>query len=121
VIDYERPLTLIDIEVRLYELSGELDAATVECADHEYTFHLAEAKLEVAKAKSFLSIDPMDRKITVDEKKAKTISETSDLIIAHAEAKARIMASRRNCERLRVQIDIARSQGSLIKSSMELS
>jgi hypothetical protein len=117
----ERPLTLIDIETRLYELSAELDQATIECADHEYTFHIAEAKLEVAKAKSFLSIDPTDRKITVDEKKATTISDTADLIYQHAESKARIMASRRNCERLRVQIDIARSQGSLIKSSMELS
>lgn len=115
----DRPITNHDIEVKLHDYSLELDEAHAFLASAETFYHTTKAELEISTARAYLEIDH-DRKIPVAEKESMVKVACADKLYEHAVANAKVAAARKNFERVKVQIDITRSQGSLIKASMEL-
>ena len=115
----DRPLTPVDIEVKLHNLSADLDSVYGELKDAEYQYYTSKAAMEIGMAQAFLDID-MTKKVTVAEKDALVRERSADLIRDHAIANALVNASRKNFDRIKTQIEITRSQGSIIKTSMEM-
>ena len=115
----DRPLTPIDVEVKLHDQSNDLDDVYGDLRDAEYDYYTTKAAMEIGMARAFLEID-MTKKVTVAEKDALVRDKCADLITSHFIANAKVNAARKNFERLKMQIEITRSQSSIIRTSMEM-
>ena len=113
-------LTPQQIEKRLYELSKEIDEAHEDYKKDEVEFHTTTAEYEIAMAKSRIKNSHGDMKMTVRMSEDTALVENQELHRALAICEAKVKASRANNNRLRTQVDTARSISSSIKSSMEL-
>jgi hypothetical protein len=109
------------IEQKLRDLSKEVDHSHLELASAEHTYYLTRAKYELALAKGRLSFaGKQDIKLTVSDKADMALVSTEDLHIEMAIAEALVRAARSNASRIRTQVDIARSVGTSVRTSMEL-
>ena len=112
------------VERRLIELSKELDVAVQECAEAEQKFHKAKGTYEIGMAKARLGVAQrlaeLGVKATVQEKEDQAILDSVDEMWCLNEAEVLVKAARQNVNRIRTQVDIARSVAASVRSSLEM-
>jgi hypothetical protein len=113
------------VERRLRDLGRELDEANSDLgfAENSYGKWKADFELQVAKARLRIGKEAAETgsKITVQEKEDRALVECELAYKALIGAEAVVRAARANVQRVRTQIDIARSVGTSVRSAMELS
>jgi hypothetical protein len=117
-------VTPMQVESRLRELGSELDDShkQLEQAEHGYFRSKSEYEVGVAAARLRVGQRFADRgtKGTVQEREDLATIETADLLKAYFTSEAVVRAARANARRVQVQIDIARSVGTSVRSSLEM-
>ena len=113
-------ITPAKIEQRLVELSKEIDTSHIDLFNAENEYHVAKAALEIAMAKSRMKNSQVDMKMTAVQREDQALIENSEAHMKLAIAEALVKASRGNVTRIRTQVDIARSIGTSVRTSMEL-
>ena len=109
------------IETRLRQLSKEVDNSYTDLANAEREYFEVKAKYELALAHARLSlIGQSGQKLTVTDKADTALISTKDLHLKMGAAEALVRAARANAQRVRTQVDIARSIGTSVRTSMEL-
>lgn len=117
-----RVMTPADIEDRYLVLSKELDEAYQELEDAEYAFHTTKSEYELALARTRLDlIRNTSVKMTVGEREDEALSRCADERRELGANEARVRAARGNVSRIQVQVDLARSMGTSIRTAMDLS
>jgi hypothetical protein len=118
-------VTPAQIEARLYALSKEIDEGHEHLVDTEREFHQTTAEYEVAMARSRIALasksSPTGKNYTVGEREDMAIIENADQHFNIATMEAQVKAARANVQRLKTQVEIARSMSASLRSSMELS
>jgi hypothetical protein len=113
------------IEARLYALSKEVDEGHESLVQAEQAFHQQTAEYEVAMARSRISLasksSPTGKNYTVGEREDMAIIENAEQHFMIATVEAQVKAARANVQRLKTQVEIARSMSASVRSSMELS
>lgn len=116
-------LTPVDVEKVLRQVSLDLSAAQKENAEIEMSYSTNKAELEIAMAKSRLSLadksKPGGKNYTVDERSDHAAAENEELIRTVAIDEARVKASRGRIQMLITKADIGRSLSSSVKASMK--
>ena len=109
------------IEQRLKDLSREVDQSHKDLADAEANYFKTKAAYELALAHARLSLaGNREAKLTVSDKADMALVSTEDLHMKMAAAEAVVRAARANASRIRTQVDIARSIGTSVRTSMDL-
>jgi hypothetical protein len=108
-------ITPADVEHRLRKLGVELDDAFTSMRDAEHAFFTAKATYEVSVAEARMRVEG-----TVQLREDTATLATADKRHALAIAEASVRAARGNVDRIRTQIDIARSVGTLVRGAMSL-
>ena len=108
------------VEARLVALSKEIDESHVELAAAERKYQYAKAEFEVESAKARLAIADSGSRGTVKEREDHALIRVADLRFALAAAEAVVKSSRENANRLRTQVEIARSIGTSVRSALAL-
>ena len=111
-------ITPQQIEKRLHDLSKEIDEAQTSLVKSETSFHNVTAQYEVSMAKSRMKNS--ESKMTVTTREDLALLENEELHFSLAVVEAEVKAARANVNRLKTQVDIARSISSSIKSSLEM-
>ena len=113
------------IEARLYALSKEVDEAHEGLVNCERDFHQTTAEYEIAMARTRIMLasktSPTGKNYTVGEREDMAIIENADQHFKIAVMEAQVKAARANVQRLKTQVEIARSMSASVRSSMELS
>jgi len=113
------------IEARLYALSKEVDEGHEGLVQAEQAFHQKTAEYEVAMARSRISLasksSPTGKNYTVGEREDMAIIENAEQHFMIATVEAQVKAARANVQRLKTQVEIARSMSASVRSSMDLS
>jgi multidrug efflux pump subunit AcrA (membrane-fusion protein) len=113
------------IESRLYALSKEVDEAHQGLVDTEREFHELTAYYEVDMARSRILLasksSPTGKNYTVGEREDMALVENAETHFKIATIEAQVKAARANVQRLKTQVEIARSMSASVRSSMELS
>jgi uncharacterized protein with von Willebrand factor type A (vWA) domain len=112
-------VTPASVEKRLLELSKEIDDVQKFLDESEQEYFVAKSKCEIGLAKSRLSMRQDGQKFTVQEKEDLATVECQELLRAVATAEAKVRAARGNSQRVRTQIDIARSIGTSVRASLD--
>lgn len=111
------------IERRLRDLSHEVDESHDDLVNVESKYHQLKAGYEVSMARSrikYASVSsPTGKNYTVGEREDLAIIENEELHIQMATVEAMVKASRANAARLKTQVDIARSIGTSVRTSMD--
>jgi hypothetical protein len=115
-----RPVTPAQVERRLYELSKEIDLAHSGHVEMEQVYHTTKATLEIGMAKSRMKNSHPDMKMTVGQREDQALIENEALHLQVAIAEASVKAQRANSNRLRTQVDIARSVAVSVRASLEM-
>lgn len=113
-------VTPAQVERRLYDLSKEIDVAHQDLSDCEMVFHTIKADFEIALAKSRIKNSHADLKMTAQMREDSALIENENLFRELAVAEATVKASRANANRLKTQVDIARSVSVSVRASMEI-
>jgi len=108
------------IETRLYELSKEIDDSHAELIKAEVGYFKIKAQYEIELAKVRLKFAHSDMKMTVSQREDQALMECANLHFDLAVAEATVRAERANAVRIKTQVDIARSIGTSVRSSMEV-
>lgn len=112
------------IEKRLYDLSKAVDEAHSETVEIESHYNSIKSQYEISLAKSrikFASVSsPAGKNYTVQEREDMALIENEELHYRMGAAEAQVKATRANAQRLRTQVDIARSIGTSVRTSMDL-
>ena len=117
-------ITPAQVEQRLLQLSGLLEKAQeqLNSAEEQYTSIKAQYEIDLAKSRVALAteVGANNKLLTATEKEDKALiaNETRHLLLASVEIL--VKASRANVANLKTQVDIARSVGSSVRSSMEV-
>jgi hypothetical protein len=106
------------IENRLTSLSREVDESYQFLNDAEVAFHNAKASYEIAMATSRLSF--AGDKLRVQDVQDIALRDNAHLYRALNTAEATVKAARANAQRIRTQVDIARSIGTSVRASLEM-
>jgi len=112
-----RELTPRDVEARLRSLSVEIDAAYAELSKAEHLYQDAKANYEIGMARETMS---QQGGSNAETRKALALIGVENERKALAIAEATVKAARANTERLSTQVDITRSVGTIIRSSLEI-
>lgn len=116
-------ITPAQVEQRLLQLSGLLEKAQAQLNSAEEQYTTAKAEYEIALAKSRVAlateVGANNKLLTATEKEDKALiaNESKHLILASTEVL--VKAARANVAHLKTQVDIARSIGSSVRSSLE--
>ena len=113
-------ITPAQIEKRLYELSKEIDEAHEALVQAESEYHRAVADYEIAMAKSRMSNSQPDLKMTAQMREDQALIENSNYHFVVALAEASVKAARANANRLKTQVDIARSISVSVRNEMSV-
>ena len=108
------------VETRLYELSKEIDTAHEELVKAEKQYHQAKAQFEVNIARARLHVGTNNMKMRVGDVADKALELVEPDFMALAVAEATVKAARANSNRVRTQVDIARSIGTSVRASLEV-
>ena len=116
-------VTPLQVETRLKDLSKLIDDAHDDLVNAEAKYHILKANYEIAMAEKRIELS----RTSSPTGKNYTIGERDDLaLLANREAHQRInaaeavvKANRANVARLRVQVDIARSIGTSVRTGMD--
>jgi hypothetical protein len=112
------------VEQKLRGLSKEVDDAHKVLVEVETIYHGIKADYEIAMAKSRMTLatksSPTGKNYTVGEREDMALVENEELHKDLAILQAKILATRANTNRLKMQVDIARSVGTSVRTSMDL-
>jgi len=118
-------VTPVQVEARLKELSKLIDEAHADLVIAEMDYHKNKADYEIAMATVRLSLAsksaPTGKNYTVGEREDMALLENRDMHRIVAGDEAIVKANRANVARLRVQVDIARSIGTSVRTGMDAS
>ncbi len=113
------------VENHLRNLSKEIDEAHSELQEAESHYLSIKAHYEIALARTRLDLarrsSPSGKNYTVGEREDMAILENEELHLRLASAEALVKGARANAQRIRTQVDIARSVGTSVRTSMDLS
>lgn len=112
-------ITPEQIEKRLLELAAQVDAAQENLASAEREYYVHKTEYEIALAKSRLVLGTQGVK-TVGEREDRALVINEELAQKVAIAEAQVRAARGNSQRVREQVDIARSIGTSVRAAMDL-
>jgi hypothetical protein len=112
------------VEQKLRGLSKEVDEAHKVLVEVETIYHSVKAEYEIAMAKSRMALaiksSPTGKNYTVGEREDLALVQNEELHKDLAIVQAKVLASRANTNRLKMQVDIARSVGTSVRTSMDL-
>jgi hypothetical protein len=112
------------VEARLYELSKELDDAQKYSEQVEKSYFETKAAYEIALAKTRLKYasvsSPNGKNYTMQEREDLALIENEKLHFQMASIDATVRSVRGNISRISKQVDIARSIGTSVRTSLEL-
>jgi hypothetical protein len=112
------------VEQKLRGLSKEVDEAHKVLVEVETAYHSIKADYEIAMAKARMTMatksSPTGKNYTVGEREDMALIENEELHKDLAIVQAKVLASRGNTNRLKMQVDIARSVGTSVRTSMDL-
>ena len=118
-------VTPAQVDRRLIELGRELDESHTHMVEAEQTFMSAKTGYEIAIAESRMRTRQryIERgvKVTVGEIEDEALIATKIELTALNTSEALVKAARANNNRIRTQIDIARSIGESVRASMDVS
>jgi hypothetical protein len=118
-------VTPAQIEARLYALSKEIDESYTELVDAEAVYNRIKSDYEIAMAKSRMTYasksSPAGKNYTVQERDDMALLDNEGLHMQIAIAEASVKAARANATRIKTQVEIARSIGTSVRTSMDLS
>ena len=116
-------VTPAQIEKRLYDLSKEIDESHSELVEVESHYNSFKAQYEIAMARSRMiyatKSSPTGKNYTVTERDDMALLENEELHLRVAMAEAQVKAARANANRIKTQVEIARSIGTSVRSSLE--
>jgi len=116
-------VTPAQIEKRLYDLSKEIDDSHSELVEVESHYNSYKAQYEIAIARSRMiystKSSPTGKNYTVSEREDMALLENEELHLRVAMAEAQVKAARANAARIKTQVEIARSIGTSVRSSLE--
>ena len=117
-------VTPAQIEKRLYDLSKEIDVAQETLNAQELDYHRMKTSFELGMAKSRMEYAtksaPNGKNYTVQERDDMALIENEQTFRDLNIFEARLKASRANVVRLKTQVEIARSIGTSVRTSMEI-
>ena len=108
-----------DVEKKLRQLSKTVDEAQENLSNCELEYYQAKTEFEIALAKSRLILLTQGVK-TVGEREDRALVINEELAQRLAIAEAKVRAARGNSQRVREQVDIARSIGTSVRAAMDL-
>lgn len=112
------------VEARLYELSKELDDVQKYSEQVEKSYFETKAAYEIALAKTrlkYASVSaPSGKNYTLQEREDLALIENEELHFQMASIDATVRSVRGNISRISKQVDIARSIGTSVRTSLEL-
>ena len=112
----------MQVERRLLQLSKELDESTDDLGRAEMSFMTAKSAWEINSARARMQIKArvLERggKATVGEIEDEALLRCQDELMALNTSEGMVKAARGNNSRIRTQIDIARSIGTSVRTSM---
>lgn len=108
------------VENRLYELSKEIDEAHDELSKAELTYHKTKTAFEVAIARARIEVGTNFQKMRVQDVADTALIQCAEEYNAWQISEALVKAARANAQRVRTQVDIARSIGTSVRASMEV-
>lgn len=114
------PLTPEQVENRLVELSKEVDDAHKELSEAEYNYHKSKVAFEMNMAKARIMISHSDNKMRVQEIDDRALIKNEEYWEKLQIAEALVKSARSNANRVRTQVDIARSVGTSVRASLEI-
>ena len=118
-------VTPMQVDRRLIELGRELDESHTHMVEAEQTFMSAKTGYEIAIAEARMRTRQryIERgvKVTVGEIEDEALIATKIELTALNTSEALVKAARANNNRIRTQIDIARSIGASVRASMDMS
>lgn len=112
-------ITPEQVEKRLKELTIAVDDAQQNLSDCELEYYQTKTEFEIALAKARLILAGQGVK-TVGEREDRALVINEDLAQRVAIAEAKVRAARGNSQRVREQVDIARSIGTSVRAAMDL-
>ena len=113
-------LTPMQVEKRLVDLTKEVDEAHKDLVDAEKIYHTCKAALEIDMARSRMAVSHPDFKLTSVQRDDQALIDNADQHMQLALSEAQVKAARANANRIRTQVDIARSISVSVRASMEL-
>lgn len=113
-------ITPVRIENRLYELSKEIDLAHEELSKAELDYHRAKSAFEVGIARARIETGTSFTKMRVQDVADTALLQCADEFHALQITEAMVKAARANAQRVRTQVDIARSIGTSVRASLEV-
>ena len=117
-------VTPADVENKLISLSRELDEAHIKLETAETGYGRAKPDWDLEVAKTRFSIraraNEAGRKMTVQEIEDEAMILCELHYVAFCKADAMVRVARANVNRIKVQIDIARSVGTAVRAAMEM-
>lgn len=108
-------VTPAQVEQRLLALSREVDAAHDEVTEAEHNYYTAKGEYEIGVADTRMR--QSDGTVQQKEDRALLLNRESYMRLMIAEAVVR--SSRANVNRLRTQVDLARSIGTSVRTGMD--
>ena len=109
---------------QLRKLSREIETSTTDLIDVEFEYHNVKAEYEISIAKSRIRLAsqsaPNGKNYTVAEREDLALIENEEIHRKMATVEAKVRAVRAKSAALKTQVDIVRSVGSSVKSSMEI-
>ena len=112
------------VEQKLRGLSKEVDDAHRTLVEIETNYHNVKADYEISMAKARIAFSskssPNGKNYTVGEREDMALVENEQLHKSLAIVQAQVLASRANTNRLKTQVEIARSVGTSVRTSMDL-
>jgi len=108
------------VENRLYELSKEIDNAHEDLVKAEKFYHTAKAVFEISIARARINIGMNNLKLRVGDVADKALIECEQEWVDLQTAEALVKSARANSNRVRTQVDIARSIGTSVRSALDI-
>ena len=112
------------VERQLKKLSEMLDESHTDLVAAENNYAATKSAYEIAMATSRISLaqisSPAGRNYTVQEREDIALLDNQKLHIKIGEAEALVKAARANSVRIKTQIDLARSVGTLVRAGFDL-
>lgn len=116
-------VTPMQVEQRLKDLSKEVDRVQKDLEAAERNYFETKAKYEISLAKSRLAYaeisSPKGKNYTVQEREDLALIDNKEFHLEIAQAEAIVRAVRGDAQRVRMQVDLARSIGTSVRTSME--
>lgn len=116
----EMIITPVKIENKLFELSLEIDIIHKELSEAEMNYHKAKTAFELGIARARILTGNASAKMRVQDVADHALLQCYDEFQSLQITEAMVKAARANAQRVRTQVDIARSIGTSVRASMEI-